>query len=72
MVGFAEQVSRDDGLSRQQENVRTSVSIDKRPKSFAEYLQSFGYGAGLPGETAPGRESLTQRAERARRAPRAY
>lgn len=72
MVDFVEQVSLDDVIIRQQQNVRTGVSVDERPKSFAEYLQSSGYGAGLPGQYAPGRESLTQRAERARRAPRAY
>lgn len=70
MVGFTEQISRDDGLTRQHEDVRTCVSVDERPKSFAEYLQSSGYGAGLPGQNASGRESLAQRAERARRAPR--
>ncbi|MAS06081.1 MAG: hypothetical protein CL534_15565 [Ahrensia sp.] len=72
MVSFAEQVSLDDVIIRQQENDRTSVSADKRPKSFEEYLVSSGYGARQAGQNAPGRESLAQLAERARRAPRVY
>lgn len=72
MVDFVEQVSLDYVIIRQQQNDRTGVSADKRPKSFDEYLASSGFEAGLPGQNAPGRESLTQRAERARRAPRAY
>ena len=72
MGSFAEQVSLDDVIIRQQEKDRPVAHADKRPKSFEEYLLSSGYGAGQPGQNAPGRESLAQLAERARRAPRVY
>lgn len=72
MRSFAEQVSLDDVIIRQQENDRKVMHGDKRPKSFEEYLASSGYRAGQPGQNAPGRESLAQLAERARRAPRVY
>lgn len=70
MGSFTQQVSLDDVIIRQQEKDRNSVGADRRPKSFEEYLASSGYRAGHPGQNAPGRESLAQLAERARRAPR--
>jgi len=72
MGSFAEQVSLDDVITRKQEKDRPVSHSDQRPKSFEEYLASSGYGAGQPGQNAPGRESLAQLAERARRAPRVY
>ena len=70
MGSFAEQVSLDDVITRQQEKDRPVAHSDQRPKSFEEYLASSGYSARQPGLSAPGRESLAQLAERARRAPR--
>lgn len=70
MGAAVKQVEKNGGMTGGAESNRPRRLSDRLPKSFREYLDSEGYEFDVLGRRGPGRESLAELAERARRAPR--